>query len=178
MVSSRGEQPPCASISLFIALVFARLLIGVGPRRRWATPPCSVPYGAPAPALCPRFSSPCRPERARVFPQAPRAPPWSSPRLMRDLAVRSSDTTIPKTGRRSLDLGRPPEIWPSRSNQNQSNVNRPMKIQPLRPAPLTYALSLGPTCQPYLGSLTPRAHLSALTAHLRARSSVGSDLGY
>jgi hypothetical protein len=67
-VSSRGEQPPCASISLFIARVFARLLVGVGSRRRWATPPCSVPYGAPAPALCPRFSSPCHHERARVFP--------------------------------------------------------------------------------------------------------------
>jgi hypothetical protein len=131
----------------------------------------------PRAGVVPTFSSPCRPERARVFPQAPRAPPWSSPRLMRDLAVRSSGTTIPKTGRRPLDLGRPPEIWRSRSNQNQSNVNRPMQIQPLRPAPLTYALSLGPTCQPYLGSLTPRAHLSALTAHPRARSSVGSDLG-
>jgi hypothetical protein len=107
---------PAPPISLFTALVFARLLDGVGPRRRWATPPCSAPSGAPAPVLCPRSSSPCRLERARVFSQAPRTPSWLSPRLWRDLAARSSDATAPKTGCRSLDLGRPSEIWRSGSN--------------------------------------------------------------
>jgi hypothetical protein len=78
-VSSRGEQPPCAPVSLFTTLVFTRLLAGVGPRHRWATPPCSAPSMAPAPALCPQSSLPCRHEHTQVFPQAPRAPPWPSP---------------------------------------------------------------------------------------------------
>jgi hypothetical protein len=63
-VSSRGEQPPCTAISLFTALVFARLLAKVRPRRRWVTPLCSTPSGDPATTLCPRSSSPCHPERA------------------------------------------------------------------------------------------------------------------
>jgi hypothetical protein len=78
-VSSRGEQTPCAHISLFIALFFARFIAGVDSHRRWATPPRSAPSGAPVPALCPRSCSPCRPEHARVLPQVPRALPWSLP---------------------------------------------------------------------------------------------------
>jgi hypothetical protein len=50
-VSSRGEQPPCAPISLFTALVFARLLAGVGLLHRWATPPCSAPSGVVVPTV-------------------------------------------------------------------------------------------------------------------------------
>jgi hypothetical protein len=44
----------------------------------WATPPCSEPSGAPVPALCPRLSLPCRPKRARAFPESPRPLSWSS----------------------------------------------------------------------------------------------------
>jgi hypothetical protein len=115
-VSSRGEQPPCDPISLITALVFARLLAGVGPHRRWATPPCFAPFGATAPALCPQSSLPCCPDVPEYFPKSLEPRRGRPPRLRRDLTTRSSGATAPKTGRWPLDLGRPSEIWRSGSN--------------------------------------------------------------
>jgi hypothetical protein len=46
------------------------------------------------------------------------------------------------------------------------------------PLPSPVPLPLGPACQPYIRSLTPRAHLLALAAHLRACSYVGSNLDH
>jgi hypothetical protein len=98
-VSSCGEQPPCAPISPFVALVFARLPVGANPHRRWAIPPRSAPFGAPAPALCPQLSPPCRPKCARVFSQSPSALSWLCPRLRRDLTVETSGAATLKTDR-------------------------------------------------------------------------------
>jgi hypothetical protein len=69
-----------------------------------------------------------------------------------------------------VDLRRPSEIGRPGFNQTQSNPNRSIRTQPLGFAPSPVPLLLGPVCQPYLRSLTPRAHLSALAARPRPRA--------
>jgi hypothetical protein len=78
-VSSQGEQPPLAPISLFIALVFARLLAEVDSHHRGTIPPCSASSGASALALCPQSCSLDCPECVRVLPLVPRALSWPFP---------------------------------------------------------------------------------------------------
>jgi hypothetical protein len=75
----------------------------------------------------------------------------------------------PRSG--GLDLTRPDLIPIARSRSDRS---------PLTPSPAH--LPLGPACQPCPGSLTPRAHLSALAARraparLTARSNLDRPLG-
>jgi hypothetical protein len=108
--SSRGEQPLCTPISLFIALVFARLLAGVDLCCHETIPSCSAPSGASALALCPWSCSLDCPKCAEFFPKYLKPCRGCSHRLQRDPAVRSSGTAAPRTrhpdhsGRWILDI--------------------------------------------------------------------------
>jgi hypothetical protein len=161
---------PHALISPFVALFFARLLVGASPRRRRATPPRSAPCGAPVPALCPRLSSQCHPECARVLPQSLRPLSWLCPCLQRDLAVETSGAAAIRTGRPNR-VGR----WISDVHSRSGGLGLIradlILVVCCRSSrsdfPLTCAPAAGPGLSAYLRSLTPQAHLSALIARRR-----------
>jgi hypothetical protein len=89
-----------------------------------------------------------------------------------------SPTTAPMTDHRLLDLRRPSEIWRSGFNQNRFNLNRPMQIQLLNPAPLTRAPAVGPglSALPRVAD-TPSPYVSARRAPAPSCSTARSNLG-
>jgi hypothetical protein len=172
-VFSRGEQPPRAPISLFITLVFTRLLAGVDLRRHWATPLRSAPSGAPrqrcahsrvrnvalnAPESFPKSLEPCR---------------GRSPRLRRDLAARSSGAAALKTGRPNHAGRWISDIQPRSGGQEliRTDLTSTVRCKSIRPDPLpSPALCAGPgplDLPPVAG--TPSPPVSARRASARAR---------
>jgi hypothetical protein len=100
------------------------------------------------------------------------------PRLRQDLIARPSGATVPMPGHRLLDLGRSSEIWRFEFNQRRPNLNRPMQILQVSPAPLTRA----PTAGPNLSALSwiadaPSPPISAHCVPATARSTARSNLG-